>query len=249
MDGYDLNDIKQGALGDCYLLPALSVLATRQDLLDRILVTQEPSEHGMYAVRFWKHGAWKHVIVDDRFPIEPDMHADEGGRNCRGPYDPRALGAKQYALPAFAHNHNTREPWVMLVEKAYAKYHGSYSIVEGGHVHQALVDMTGGSAEFYNLTCVLAWCVSLWCVCLWCVLMCGCGCGLCVRHLTHPATTTTGLLTCSKTWSQASCGNAWCDTTRSSISWVLAAHLAWTPKCPAPVSSRATPTPCCGVWR
>ena len=41
-----------------------------------------------------------------------------------------------------------------LIEKAYAKYHGSFSIVEGGHVHQALVDMTGGSAEFVNLTYV-----------------------------------------------------------------------------------------------
>jgi len=39
----------------------------------------------------------------------------------------------------------------MLMEKAYAKYHGSYAAIEGGLVHIALVDLTGGSAEMIKL--------------------------------------------------------------------------------------------------
>lgn len=60
-------------------------------------------------------------------------------------------GCSDKPRPAFVHSKDYRELWQMLIEKAYAQYHGSYTLVEGGHVHQAMVDLTGGSAEFYNL--------------------------------------------------------------------------------------------------
>ena len=38
-----------------------------------------------------------------------------------------------------------------MIEKAYAKIHGSYEAIEGGMPIEAMVDLTGGLAERYEL--------------------------------------------------------------------------------------------------
>jgi calpain-15 len=35
------------------------------------------------------------------------------------------------------------ELWVLLLEKAYAKLHGSYKNIVGGLPHEAMMDLTG----------------------------------------------------------------------------------------------------------
>jgi hypothetical protein len=41
--------------------------------------------------------------------------------------------------------------WLPLIEKAYAKLHKNYERLHGGSMTEALVDLTGGASEKYNL--------------------------------------------------------------------------------------------------
>lgn len=85
---------------------------------------------GAYGIRLFKNGQWETVILDDFFPIIKSLEED-----------PATRGA------AFAYTKEFRELWVPLVEKAFAKYYGSYSELQEGHVHHALRDLTGCDAE------------------------------------------------------------------------------------------------------
>jgi len=50
--------------------------------------------------------------------------------------------------PAFAHAHGN-EMWPMLIEKAWAKVHGSYERIIGGQAYLTIRDLTGApSFEF-----------------------------------------------------------------------------------------------------
>lgn len=51
----------------------------------------------------------------------------------------------------FCSSKNKDELWPTLLEKAYAKKFGSYSIIEGGHTDRALDDLVAGIPERINL--------------------------------------------------------------------------------------------------
>ncbi|KAI4317449.1 hypothetical protein L6164_025316 [Bauhinia variegata] len=116
------SDVCQGRLGDCWFLSAVAVL-TEVSRISEVIITPGYNEEGIYTVRFCVQGEWVPVVVDDWIPCE-------------------SLGK-----PAFATSKKGNELWVSLLEKAYAKLHGSYEALEGGLVQDALVDLTGGAGE------------------------------------------------------------------------------------------------------
>ncbi|KAL7174700.1 hypothetical protein ACSBR2_033859 [Camellia fascicularis] len=116
------SDVCQGRLGDCWFLSAVAVL-TEVSQISEVIITPEYNEEGIYTVRFCIQGEWVPVVIDDWIP-------------CESP-----------GKPAFATSRKGNELWVSILEKAYAKLHGSYEALEGGLVQDALVDLTGGAGE------------------------------------------------------------------------------------------------------
>lgn len=108
----DINprSIDQGALGTCYLLAALAELAESPDRIKKLFKTQEVSPEGMYVIKMYKNGVPVEIVVDDYIPWFKD---------------------RKTPLEAFSRGKGS-ECWVQLVEKAYAKLHGSYDRVWGG---------------------------------------------------------------------------------------------------------------------
>lgn len=112
------NDIKQGALGDCWFMCALSSIAEFDTLVKELFLQEEVSPQGVYQIRLCKNGNWITVTVDDYFPCRP-----QGG-------------------PVYSQGHGP-ELWVLLLEKAFAKVHGSYHQIKGGWPFEAMMDLTG----------------------------------------------------------------------------------------------------------
>lgn len=117
-DVIEPNDIKQGKLGDCWFMCALASLAERPELVERLFITKDKSPEGFYQVKFCKSGEWVRVTVDDYFPCFPQD------------------------TPIFSRSHGN-ELWVLLLEKAYAKLHGSYALLRGGWAAEGMMDLTG----------------------------------------------------------------------------------------------------------
>ncbi|XP_050697521.1 calpain-A-like isoform X2 [Eriocheir sinensis] len=130
VDGASRRDVVQGALGDCWFLSSCAAVARKSKLIERVIPPDQALHGvgytGLVVCRLWRFGAWAVVVVDDRLPTK-------GGTLL------------------FARSTDPNEFWVALLEKAYAKLHGSYEAMEGGQSMDAMVDLTGGLAERFDM--------------------------------------------------------------------------------------------------
>nr|XP_006138507.1 calpain-10 isoform X3 [Pelodiscus sinensis] len=124
--------VKQGILGDCWFLCACVALQKSKYLLTKVIPPGQPSwtdetYTGCFTCQIWQFGHWVEVTIDDRLP-------SLGGKLC------------------FSQCQREDVFWLPLLEKVYAKVHGSYEQLWAGQVADALVDLTGGLAERWTLT-------------------------------------------------------------------------------------------------
>ena len=115
--GFLPGDVRQGKIGDCWFLAALAVIAERPDLIERVIPSSDEWKKGCYPVRFFFDGRWEIVKVDGFFPYQGDKIAFAKGAN--------------------------NQLWPSLIEKAYAKAHGSYDAICGGFISEAMLNLTG----------------------------------------------------------------------------------------------------------
>jgi hypothetical protein len=125
LDTVSENDIGQGALGDCWLLASLGALAHHDPDTIRQLI--QPNPNGTYTVTLHEPGGPVPVTVTPEFPTDRD-----GYPVFAAPVEGDSLGHEQ---------------WPLIVEKAYAQYHGSYGDLEGGTPVSALAELTGLDAH------------------------------------------------------------------------------------------------------
>jgi len=120
-DGVEPKDVAQGGLGDCWLISALACMSEHEGLLRTIFKTQEFNERGKYSVRLYDGRAkkWTVVTVDDNLPLL------------------KGSTSLLFAQP------KGQELWVVLIEKAFAKFCGDYASLDGGNEIWAFEALTG----------------------------------------------------------------------------------------------------------
>merc|ERR1711988_1847790 len=64
------DDVRQGALGNCWFVGALSVAAEQPELIRKmfLVATDSVNPNAAYQLRLCRDGRWQTVLVDDVFP-------------------------------------------------------------------------------------------------------------------------------------------------------------------------------------
>ena len=114
-------DIRQGQLGDCYFLAAISSIALFPHRLERLFLIKNYNKEDIYVIALCINGIWQEVLLDGFIPCV-------------------------YNKPAFNSN-KSGHLWVILLEKAWAKIHGGYYNINSGLTREALHDLTGAPAK------------------------------------------------------------------------------------------------------
>jgi hypothetical protein len=118
-------DIVQGGVGDCWLISAIACMATHPAAIRNIFLDEEITARGKYRLRLFDAVSkkWEVVVIDDSIPCDKDTKT-----------------------PVFAQmqgTDKTKELWAVLLEKAFAKFAGSYGRLDGNHTEFAWQVMTG----------------------------------------------------------------------------------------------------------
>ncbi|XP_075195168.1 calpain-13-like [Anomaloglossus baeobatrachus] len=129
VDGFSPFDIVQRRLGNCWVLSAIGSVTLQHEALERIIPDNQGfGKHyaGIFHFRFWHLGEWMDVVIDDRLPFLDDNYLSVQP-SCENEF------------------------WPCLLEKAYAKFLGSYENLHWGNPAGAFMNLTGGMTMTFDL--------------------------------------------------------------------------------------------------
>jgi hypothetical protein len=145
VNGATYQDVKQGAVGDCYFVATLAEVALKNPsaITNMFIVNGD----GTYTVRFFNGSTTHYVTVDSYLPTY-------GG------------GGAAYAGQGLNYTNTSGELWVSLAEKAYVQANefgfirsglsgsgiNSYDAISGGYINYAIRHVTGLSTVNYAYT-------------------------------------------------------------------------------------------------
>ncbi|MEH2327189.1 MAG: CARDB domain-containing protein [Nostoc sp.] len=141
-NGISADDIKQGALGDCYYVSTLSSIAQeKSNYIQNMFIDNGDNT---FTVRFFNNGVGNYITVDQYLPTDTS-------------------GQLIYASPGSSYNNSSNELWVGLAEKAYAQLGelgwsrpgnttNAYSSIEGGWMDYVTRQVTGLDATKQQVT-------------------------------------------------------------------------------------------------
>ncbi len=129
------DDVRQGAIGNCYFPAAMAAVASaRPDVIKNMI---KDNGDGTYTVKFTPGAASR--------PVEIKVDGDLYARSYGGPIYGGSLGGS--TAP------DKMELWFPLIEKAYAQWKGSYdSIGNGGVAGQVMSDVMGKGYKYENIS-------------------------------------------------------------------------------------------------
>jgi hypothetical protein len=131
-NGFNRNDFDQGSLGNCWFIAGCVGILKCDKNFSRVVPKEQSfnddTYNGMFHFRFYRYGEWLDVVIDDYLAFWPNTND----------------------LVFCSNKQDKNEFWTALMEKAYAKLYGSYELLDGGHVSDAFVDMSGGLCEIYS---------------------------------------------------------------------------------------------------
>jgi len=99
----------QGGIDDDWLLAVVSALAEYPERIQKIF-SRVDEKKGIYEFEMWSQGKATKVVIDDKIPVNPS-------------------GQETFAGQA----EWTGALWATLLEKASAKFFGTYSDLNRGH--------------------------------------------------------------------------------------------------------------------
>ena len=127
-NGATCDDIIQGALGDCYFLSVLGSLCKYPKIIEKLFLSTKKAKNHQYGINFYINGIWKMILIDDFFP------------------------ARNTSFKKFAFGYSTtKELWLPLLEKAWAKINGSYAKISAGGLPNEVFDICSEAYSEYVL--------------------------------------------------------------------------------------------------